>query len=449
MPQFICFNQALHLQPTTEWRRNTAARTVPRNTGRIARFHVFATLKKAGMKTMHVVQFVEESTEADTPDFRKARRLVATTLLGALMDRIRENNWESALKVFNLLREQEWYEPETGTYTRLIRMLGKCGKPELALSVFNTMWKEKCRPSVQVYTALLMAFTRSNLVDQAFRILEEMKRVPGCQPDICTYSELIRACSRNMDFQRVSLLLEEMKNVGLTPNTVTCNIILDAYGRARMFEAMEGLFTEIFEGDEHSYNYWTQNVILNSYARVGDIERMEYWFSKLQRLGFRPNVITFNILLTAYGREFQFAKMDSVLNFMSTYHYQGTTATYNTVIDAYGKAGLIKEAMQVHREMRWQGVKEDKHTFCSLIDAFGKKGQWERVEKVLRQMRNSNIEPDAAVYNAALDAYSRCDRKVEMQRVLAEMEDRKIACDDYTKIILSKVVRERKKHPKV
>lgn len=418
-------------------------RTPSHRVGKAFCCHMSAPLKKAGMKTMNIVQFVEESSVDEPPDFRKARRLVAKTLIGALMDRIKKNKWEAALKVFKLLREQEWYEPETATYTSLIQMLGKCAKPDLAYSLFGIMLKEKCKPSVQVYTALLTAFTRSDLLERASQTLEEMKRTPGCEPDVKTYSELIRAYSSKCYFKRVSLLLSEMKSAGLTPNTVTCNILLDAYGRAGMFDAMEGLFIEIFEGDDYSYNYWTQNVVLTSYARVGNIERMEYWFSKLQRLGFRPNVITFNILLTAYGRECLFEKIEAVLDFMHVYHYRGSTSTYNIVIDAYGKAGNIKRVAEIYQEMRAQGVSEDKRTFCSLIDTYGKQGLWLKVEKVLRQMRNVDIEPDAAIYNAALDAYRRSDRKVEMHRVLMEMEDRGIAGDKYTKVILSKVVNNR------
>ncbi|KAI5068703.1 hypothetical protein GOP47_0017048 [Adiantum capillus-veneris] len=414
-------------------------RTPSHRAGRAFCCYVPAFMKRAGMKTMNVVQFVEESTDNEPPDFRKARRLVASALLGALMDRIKMNKWESALKVFKLLREQEWYEPDTGTYTLLIKMLGKCEKPDLAYSLYVLMQKEKCKPSVQVYTALLTAFARNNLLDRASQILEEMKRVDGCQPDVWTYSELIKAYSGKCDFEKVAFLLSEMKCAGLIPNTVTCNILLDAYGKVGMFDAMEGLFTQIFEGDEYSYNYWTQNVILSSYARVGNVERMEYWFSKLHRLGFRPNVITFNILLTAYGRERLFEKIESVLDFMHAYHYRGTTATYNTVIDAYGKAGNIKQAAHIYQEMRALGVSEDKHTFCSLINAYGKQGCWMKVEKVLRQMRNLNIEPDTAIYNAALDAYWRSDRKVEMHGVLMEMEDRGIKGDEYTKSILSKL----------
>lgn len=394
------------------------------------------------MKTLDVVRLVETSADDDPPNLRKATRLVATTLLDALADRIQHRKWQEALKVFKLLREQEWYEPDAGTHIKLINMLGKCKQPEMAFSVFRTMLDEKCGPSVQAYTALLSAYTRSNLLDKAFIIMEEMRKVPNCHPDVYTYSEMIRACSKALDFDRVYMLLSEMRSVGLTPNTVTYNIIVDAFGKAGMFEAMEDVFMEMVEGEGCSPDIWTQNAILRSHALVGNIERMEYWYAKMQSFGYQPNIITFNTLLTAYGKESLFEKMESVLDFIHNYHYRGTTVTYNTVIDAYGKAGCIKQVKEVYREMLTQGVREDARTFCSLIDAFGKQGLWMKVEKILRQMRNSNVEPDTAVYNAALDAYRRADKKVEMHRLLMEMEDRGIQADRYTKAILSMATRK-------
>lgn len=396
-----------------------------------------APLNRAKRKTLDIVQLVERTQQISAPTIRKSSRLVADTLLQALDDRIAKHKWQAAVKVFQLLREQEWYEPDVGTYIKLLSMLGKCKQPHLACRVFRTMLKEKCRPSVESYTALLTAFTRSNLLDTAFGILEEMKKVPDCQPDVFTYTELIKACSEALLFGHVDMLLLEMRRVGLRPNTVTYNILVDSYGKAGRFREMEDVFMEMKESDEIQPDIWTQNAILRNFSRAGNITAMEQWYMKLQSFGYGNDIITFNTLLNAYGKECYYEKLEHVRDFMHKYYYRGDTVTYNTIIDAYGRAGLIKEMKDAYREMRAMGVKENSHTFCSLIDAFGKKGVWTKVEKILRQMRNSNVEPDTAIFNAALDAYRRANRKVEMQKVLLEMEERGFEADKYTLAILS------------
>lgn len=66
---------------------------------RVMCYVVPGSLKRSGMKTLDVVHFVETVGDDESPNLRKARRLVASTLLGALLDRIQHDNWEAALKV--------------------------------------------------------------------------------------------------------------------------------------------------------------------------------------------------------------------------------------------------------------------------------------------------------------------------------------------------------------
>ena len=80
--------------------RTTAAASTSTNNSSV-RFDVPAHLKRSGMKTMNVVQLVESSSSLEAPPIlRKSRRLVASTLLDALDDRIRKRKWQAALKVW-------------------------------------------------------------------------------------------------------------------------------------------------------------------------------------------------------------------------------------------------------------------------------------------------------------------------------------------------------------
>lgn len=75
------------------------------------------------------------------------------------------------MQVFRLLKEQEWYEPDIGTHIKIIGVLGRCKQAGTAFSVFESMiGEEKCKPTVEAYTALLSACTRSGLVDKAMEV---------------------------------------------------------------------------------------------------------------------------------------------------------------------------------------------------------------------------------------------------------------------------------------
>ncbi|KAL0344396.1 UNVERIFIED_CONTAM: Pentatricopeptide repeat-containing protein, chloroplastic [Sesamum angustifolium] len=128
---------------------------------------------------------------------------------------------DSNFHVFELLREQLWYRPNSGIYIKLIVMLGKCKQPEKAHTLFQAMIDEGCVVDREAYTALMSAYSRSGLFDKAFYILEKMKTISNCQPDVYTYSILIKSCLQVNDFGKVQSLLSDMEIQGIKPNTIT------------------------------------------------------------------------------------------------------------------------------------------------------------------------------------------------------------------------------------
>lgn len=138
-------------------------------------------------------------------------------------------------QVFELLREQLWYRPNSGIYIKLIVMLGKCKQPEKAHILFQAMIDEGCVVNHESYTALLSAYSRSGQFDKAFSILEQMKNTPAFQPDVHTYSILIKSCLQVFAFEKVQTLLSDMETQGIKPSTVTYNTLIDAYGKAEKY----------------------------------------------------------------------------------------------------------------------------------------------------------------------------------------------------------------------
>lgn len=122
-------------------------------------------------------------------------------------------------------------------YIKLIVMLGKCKQPEKAHELFQAMVDEGCPVNHESYTALLSAYSRSGLFDQAFSLLEQMKNTLECQPDVHTYTVLIKSCLHFSAFDKAEALLSDMAAQGIKPSVVTYNVLIDAYGKARKYSA--------------------------------------------------------------------------------------------------------------------------------------------------------------------------------------------------------------------
>uniref|UniRef100_A0A2N9EDI5 Pentacotripeptide-repeat region of PRORP domain-containing protein n=1 Tax=Fagus sylvatica TaxID=28930 RepID=A0A2N9EDI5_FAGSY len=331
-----------------------------------------------------------------------SKKLLPRTVLEALHERITALRPDSALKVFELLREQLWYRPNCGVYIKLIVMLGKCKLPHKADDLFQAMIDEGCVVNHEAYTALLSAYSRSGLFDKAFSLLHKMKNTPDSHPDVHTYSIFIKSCLQDFAFDKVQALLSDMETQGIKPNTVTYNTLIDAYGKARKFAEMESTLVEMLHEQNCEPDVWTMNSTLRAFGSSGQIETMEKCYEKFQSAGVQANIQTFNILLDSYGKAGEYEKMSAVMEYMQKYHYSWTIVTYNVVIDAFGKAGDLKQMEYLFRLMRSERIKPSCVTLCSLVRAYGQA----EMKGVLDMMEQKGCKPDKITYRTMIKAYS-------------------------------------------
>ncbi|XP_071721550.1 pentatricopeptide repeat-containing protein At5g48730, chloroplastic [Rutidosis leptorrhynchoides] len=387
--------------------------------------------KIASQKAISVI-LRREATKAVIEKKKGSTRLFPGTVLEALHERITALRWESALKVFELLREQLWYRPNSAIYVKLIVMLGKCKQPEKAHSLFQAMIDEGCIVNQESYTALLSAYSRSGLFKKAFSILDEMRNTPNCHPDVYTYSILIKSCLHFHEFDKVQSLLSEMVSQGVKPNTVTYNTLIDAYGKAKRFVDMESTLVEMLRQRECKPDVWTMNSTLRAFGGSGQIETMEKCYEKFLSAGIQPNIKTFNILLDSYGKTGNYKKMSAVMEYMQKYHFTWTLVTYNIVIDAFGRAGDLTQMEFLFRLMQSESIKPNCVTLCSLVRGYAQSGKAEKIGGLLRYIESSDVTVDTVFFNCLVDAYGMMGCLAEMKGVLSMMEKKGCQPDKIT-----------------
>lgn len=331
-----------------------------------------------------------------------------------------------------MLREQPFYQPREGTYMKLIVLLGRSGQPQRAQQIFETMIEEGLEPTPELYTALLAAYCRSNLIDDAFSILEQMKKLALCQPDVYTFSILIKACVDASRFELVDYLYEQMTERGITPNTVTQNTVLSGYGRAGKFEEMEKVLMGMLKSTTCKPDVWTMNTILSLFGNEGQVEMMERWYEKFRNFGIEPETRTFNILIGAYGKKRMYDKMSSVMEYMRKLSFPWTAATYNNVIEAFADVGDAKNMDYTFDQMRAEGMKADTKTFCCLIKGYANAGLFHKVISSVQLAGKLEINENTSFHNAVIFACAKAEDLMEMERVFKRMKEKQCRPDSLT-----------------
>ncbi|KAM1064530.1 hypothetical protein COP1_028665 [Malus domestica] len=323
---------------------------------------------------------------------KKYNNLWPKAVLEALDEAIAANLWETALKIFGLLRKQHWYEPRCQTYTKLLMMLGKCRQPEQASLLFELMLSDGLKPTVDVYTALVSVYGKSGLLDKAFSTVDDMKSVSDCKPDVYTYSILINSCTKFNRPDLIERVLAEMSYLGIGCNTVIYNTLIDGYGKAEMFELMEETLTNMIESGSCLPDVFTFNSFLSAYGNCGQIERMEKWYDEFQLMGIRPDPKTFNILIKSYGKARMYEKMRSVMEFMKK--------------SAYSKAGSISKVDSISRQVENSDVMLDTPFFNCIISAYCRAGDLRKVSELFLAMKEKKCVPDHITFATMIQAYN-------------------------------------------
>lgn len=105
-------------------------------------------------------------------------RLLKMDLIAVLCELERQEEVALAVKVFKVIRRQDWYRPDAFLYKDLIIALAKCQKMDDAMQLWEDMRKENLFPDSQTYTEMIRGFLRHGSPADAMNIYEDMTKSP-------------------------------------------------------------------------------------------------------------------------------------------------------------------------------------------------------------------------------------------------------------------------------
>lgn len=119
--------------------------------------------------------------------------------------------------------------------TALVDMFARCGDPESAMKVFNSM-KEK---DVSSWTAVIGAMAMEGNGKQALELFHEMLKT-GIAPDEVAFTGVLTACSHAGLVEEGMRIFSSMMEYKVTPHIVHYGCVVDLLGRAGLLhEALE------------------------------------------------------------------------------------------------------------------------------------------------------------------------------------------------------------------
>ncbi|KAK1315519.1 Pentatricopeptide repeat-containing protein [Acorus calamus] len=331
-----------------------------------------------------------------------------------------------ALRCFEFAVLRERGATEKGKLaSAAISVLGRLGRADLARRVFEAARTEGYGNTVYAFSALISAYGRSGMSEEAIAVFEEMKGVARLRPNLVTYNAVIDACGKGgVGFDRAVEMFEEMTRDGVRPDRITFNSLLAVCSREGFWEDARRMFDEmVHRGIDR--DIFTYNTLLDAVCKGGQVDLALEVMSEMSERKVWPNVVTYSTVIDGYAKAGRLEEALSLFNEMKQLGYGRYDAikylfedlkaesitpnllTYSTLIDVYAKGGLYKEAMDIFKEFKEAGLKADVVLYSALIDALCKNGLVESAVALLDEMTHEGIQPNVVTYNTIIDAFGK------------------------------------------
>ncbi|KDP38714.1 hypothetical protein JCGZ_04067 [Jatropha curcas] len=296
-------------------------------------------------------------------------------------------------------------------YSIVVRMYVKAGSLKAACSVLETMEKQKdIIPDIYLFRDMLRIYQQcgmmSKLKDLYYKILRS--EVVWDQE---LYNCVINCCARAVPIDDLSELFNEMLHRGFSPNTITFNVMLDAYGKAKLFNKARELF--MMARKQGMIDVISYNTMIAAYGHDRDFKNMASTIQNMQFDGFSVSLEAYNCMLDAYGKRGQMESFKNVLQRMKQSSCTSDHYTYNIMINVYGEQGWIDEVAEVLAELKESGLGPNLCSYNTLIKAYGIAGMIEEAIDLVKEMRKSGIEPNKITYTNLITALQKNDKYLE------------------------------------
>ncbi|KAI7887446.1 hypothetical protein K492DRAFT_202610 [Lichtheimia hyalospora FSU 10163] len=287
-------------------------------------------------------------------------------------------------------------------FRSVLELLDRLDQLERAEVMLKTMGHYCDQPATQrTFNKLAAAYLRrikeSNGQSQRYlNKLETLIRTLDQQnlsPDVVTFNVLLTAYGRMGRLKDVEGVFRDMEKHGITPNDRTINIALDIYGKVKgdvgdLERRLSNVLASVESGsspDIITYATTIRNAVLKR-----DMAAAERTLKAMVGKGILPNEYVYAHLVLGYVETGEIEKAHTVIQLMhkAPNDLQPTAHLYGPLIQAYAQTHEYKKAYQVLSEMMDQGIPANLTTYTILASMFVHSPTHEEPSKAIQVLRS-------------------------------------------------------------
>lgn len=227
-------------------------------------------------------------------------------------------------------------------------------------------------PNTRIYTTLMKGYMKAGRVADTVRMLEAMRcqEDSGSHPDHVSYTTVVSALVKAGFMDRARQVLAEMTRIGVPANRITYNILLKGYCKQLQMDKARELLEEMAEDIGIEPDVVSYNILIDGCILVDDSAGALSFFNEMREKGIAPTKISYTTLMKAFALSGQPKLAQRVFDEMvNDARVRVDLIAWNMLVEGYGRLGLVEEVKKVIQKMKENGFYPNVSTYGSFANA--------------------------------------------------------------------------------
>ncbi|GAA5815971.1 hypothetical protein MFLAVUS_009490 [Mucor flavus] len=305
-----------------------------------------------------------------------------------LANYVKRNKFKEALQVYHIMKEDESIDMDVYSYGIVMDVLVKDleQSPDSVFDLYKEMKDRDIKPDAVVYTSLLSACNRSQDLERAMSLLEEMEQY-GTKPNEYTFNSILSILSTMertsaTDLDRASLVWDKMTSLGIHPDTRTYNTYLSII--SKLIQPVSETEDQVADSTLWGEDEQEQHVP----RTVREMLRLYRYMRRNHHHKIQPDFATYTIVINSLSAAGQLRSALQVYSDAKMSRVTLPVSAYNEIMRALQRGGKISEAMNVWYDMKIQGVLPDTATYEIVLEACEQLGLTDTLTSIRNQRKS-------------------------------------------------------------
>jgi len=313
---------------------------------------------------------------------------------------------------------------------------------------------------VITYNTLMKGYIAIGQEGEAKQLLAQLSR-KGLSATRTSFHGLLNARVNAKDFPAAWKLVAEMQAAGISPNAVTCSILLkgkmsthsDVIRVLSLIDAMDQpmddvLFLSVVEAcirtgrldlltkqaekfmnqdGASSLSAPTYGSMIKAYGHARDLKRVWQFWDQMLFHGVPPTSITLGCMteaLVGNGCALEAWTLAAKMREGASTKDLVNTVIYSSILKGFAHLRDCDKVMALYEEMKSYGVQANTITFNTILNAFAQGGAMHRVPPLLEDMKTSTppVEPDLVTYSTIVKGFCNAGQLDRALSILSDMK---------------------------